>query len=112
MVSVLDKWQNIDFEVYVSRKEDFLPGTSTVINNVNDCKYLNPKRAGLMSGNGIKNIIEIPFYINGKLFGFIGVDNYDPKEEKNVKLLLEHTSYFLEYNEELRKAEVQNPATP
>jgi len=110
--SVLEKWQNIDFEVYVSGKEDFLPGTSMVINNVNDCKYLNPKRAGLMSGNGIKNIIEIPFYINGKLFGFIGVDNYDPKEEKNVRLLLEHTSYFLEYNEELRKAEVQNPATP
>ncbi len=110
--SVMDKWQNIDYLTYVSRNEDFLPGTGRVVKNINDCKYINPKRAELMLKQGIKNIIEIPFYRSGKLFGFIGVDNYKSEEEENVKLLLEQASYFLEFNEELRKLEGQMPKTP
>ncbi|ETP71724.1 hypothetical protein UYO_2346 [Lachnospiraceae bacterium JC7] len=110
--SVMDKWQNIDYSSYVSRNEVFLPGTSRVVKNIENCKYINPKRADLMLHQGIRNIIEIPFYKNGKLFGFIGVDNYKPEEEKNVKLLLEHASYFLEFNEELRNVEGQMPSTP
>lgn len=110
--SVMDQWQNLDLGTYVTRNEEFLPGTSRVVKNVENCKYINPKRADLMSDQGIRSYIEIPFYNNGKLFGFIGVDNYKVEDEENVKLLLEHASYFLEFNEEIRRVEAQKPKTP
>lgn len=101
--SVMGKWQNLDFETYVEKKTDFIPGTSIVVKDIDKCKYINPDRASIMAVQGIRNIIEIPFYRNGTLWGFIGVDNYKMEEEDNIRQLLEHASYFLEYNEEFRK---------
>lgn len=101
--SVMEKWQNLDFETYVQKKMDFLPGTSVAVKDIDNCRYINPDRASIMGVQGIRNLIEIPFYISGKLWGFIGVDNYNLEDEDNIRQLLEHTSYFLEFNEELRK---------
>ena len=101
--SVLEKWQDLDFETYVEKKRDFIQGKSIAVKDIDRYNYINPDRASIMAVQGIKNIIEIPFYVNGELRGFIGIDNYNLEDEEKIRQLLEHTAYYLEYNDELRK---------
>ena len=91
---VIDKWQNVELGAYVTDYEVFKPGQCIVINDLEKYKYVNPSRALNMISQGIRNAIEAPFFNDGKLLGFIGIDNYKGDEEY-VKKLLENTSYFI-----------------
>ena len=91
---VISKWQNVELKTYVTDYEVFKPGQCIVINDLEKYKYVNPSRALNMISQGIRNAVEAPFFNDGKLLGFIGIDNYKGDEEY-VKKLLENTSYFI-----------------
>ncbi|WP_049962300.1 EAL domain-containing protein [Oribacterium sp. FC2011] len=91
---VISKWQNVELKTYVTDYEVFKPGQCIVINDLEKYKYVNPSRALNMISQGIRNVVEAPFFNDGKLLGFIGIDNYKGDEEY-VKKLLENTSYFI-----------------
>jgi|GEM_PF-34905 len=96
--SVIDKWQNISIDNYSMQFKEFKPGTSLVINDVEKYKFINPLRANYLIDQSIRNVIEAPFYNDGVLLGFIGVDNYDPEDEENIKHILENLALFMGFS--------------
>lgn len=94
-VPVIEEWQNIRIDHYAMHFEEFKPGTCLVINNDEEYKAIKPVRSDYLSKQSIRNVIEAPFYNNGVLLGYIGVDNYNMDDEENIKQLLENISYFI-----------------
>jgi hypothetical protein len=76
----------------VTDYEVFKPGQCIVINDLEKYKYVNPSRALNMISQGIRNAVEAPFFNDGKLLGFIGIDNYKGDEEYVKKLRVNHFS--------------------
>ncbi len=111
---VIDKWQNMSLVEYASENEEIKPGTGIVLTDLERYKYINPSRAIYMISQGIRNVIEVPFFFDGKLLGFIGVDNYKEEDEEYVKTLLENLSYFMafrvHYNALIKKNKALNVA--
>ena len=92
----IDTLQNLDYAQYIGGWEKFLEhSTSVVIEDIEVLKnddlvdYWNLKR------QGIERIIDAPFYHDGKLIGYLGVDNYEKSELVNTVTLLETVSYFI-----------------
>lgn len=92
----IDTLQNLDYAQYIGGWEKFLEhSTSVVIEDIEVLKdddsvdYWNLKR------QGIERIIDAPFYHDGKLIGYLGVDNYEKSDLVNTVTVLETVSYFI-----------------
>lgn len=92
----IDTLQNLDYTQYIGGWEKFLEhSTSVVIEDIEVLKdddsvdYWNLKR------QGIERIIDAPFYHDGKLIGYLGVDNYEKSDLVNTVTVLETVSYFI-----------------
>ena len=92
----IDTLQNLDYAQYIGGWEKFLEhSTSVIIEDIEVLKdddsvdYWNLKR------QGIERIIDAPFYHDGKLIGYLGVDNYEKSELVNTVTVLETVSYFI-----------------
>lgn len=91
-----DTLQNLDYAQYIGGWEKFLEhSTSVIIEDIEVLKdddsvdYWNLKR------QGIERIIDAPFYHDGKLIGYLGVDNYEKSDLVNTVTVLETVSYFI-----------------
>ncbi len=91
-----EMFQDIDYSNYMAAMEKMLlKDTCIVVDELemlrsdNKIAYLTFKRLGFNS------FIASPFYSDGKLIGYIWVDNYDLKEKNLVRNLLETASYFI-----------------
>ncbi|WP_295630645.1 GGDEF domain-containing protein [uncultured Mitsuokella sp.] len=51
--------------------------------------YYNLKR------QGVKRLLDVPFYHDGKLIGYLGADNYEVNDLINTRGILETISYFI-----------------
>lgn len=92
----IDTLQNLDYAQYIGGWEKFLEhSTSVIIEDIEVLKdddsvdYWNLKR------QGIERIIDAPFYHDGKLIGYLGVDNYEKSDLVNTVTVLETVSYFI-----------------
>lgn len=92
----IDTLQNLDYAQYIGGWEKFLEhSTSVIIEDIEVLKdddsvdYWNLKR------QGIERIIDAPFYHDGELIGYLGVDNYEKSELVNTVTVLETVSYFI-----------------
>lgn len=89
--------QNLPYEEYISGWEVFLrdsPGVIMedieVLRNMGDMvDYENLKR------QGIKSLMAFPFYRQGHIAGYLGVDNFEVTDQLNTAELLETLSFFL-----------------
>ncbi len=73
--SEIDKLQNIPCKDLAYWDETLTKGECIVIPEVEDIKERNPFVYETLSMQNIRNVIEAPISVNGKLLGFIGVDN-------------------------------------
>lgn len=95
--SEIETLQNLDYEEYISGWEVFLrdsPGVIMedieVLRNMGDMvDYENLKR------QGIKSLMAFPFYRQGRIAGYLGVDNFEVTDQFNTAELLETLSFFL-----------------
>lgn len=76
--------------------EKFLEhSTSVVIEDIEVLKDDDPVDYWNLKRQGIERIIDAPFYHDGKLIGYLGVDNYEKSELVNTVTVLETVSYFI-----------------
>lgn len=95
--SEIETLQNLPYEEYISGWEVFLrdsPGVIMedieVLRNMGDMvDYENLKR------QGIKSLMAFPFYRQGHIAGYLGVDNFEVTDQLNTAELLETLSFFL-----------------
>lgn len=73
--SEIDKLQNIPCEDLAYWDETLTKGECIVIPKVEDIKESNPFVYKTLAMQNIRNVVEAPISVNGKLLGFIGVDN-------------------------------------
>ncbi len=92
----IDTLQNLDYQDYVGGWEKYLEkDTSVVIPDIEELKDDDPVDYENLRRQGIRRVINAPFYNNGKIIGFLGVDNYELNDFVNTKLVLETISYFI-----------------
>lgn len=95
--SEIGSLQNLPYEEYISGWEVFLRDSPGVI--MEDIEVL--KRMGDMvdyenlKRQGIKRLMAFPFYRQGHIAGYLGVDNYEVTDQFNTAELLETMSFFL-----------------
>ena len=92
----IDTLQNLDYAQYIGGWEKFLEhSTSVVIEDIEVLKDDDPVDYWNLKRQGIERIIDAPFYHDGKLIGYLGVDNYEKSELVNTVTVLETVSYFI-----------------
>lgn len=92
----IDTLQNLDYRQYIGGWEKFLEhSTSVVIEDIEVLKDDDPVDYWNLKRQGIERIIDAPFYHDGKLIGYLGVDNYEKSELVNTVTVLETVSYFI-----------------
>lgn len=73
--SEIDKLQNIPCEDLAYWDKTLTNGDCIVIPEVEEVKDSNPFVYETLAMQNIRNVVEAPISVNGKLLGFIGVDN-------------------------------------
>lgn len=92
----IDTLQNLDYAQYIGGWEKFLEhSTSVIIEDIEVLKDDDPVDYWNLKRQGIERIIDAPFYHDGKLIGYLGVDNYEKSELVNTVTVLETVSYFI-----------------
>ena len=94
--SELATLQQLDYAKYIGGWERFLEtASSVVIEDIEVLKDDDPVDYWNLKRQGIERIIDAPFYHDGKLIGYLGVDNYEKSELVNTVTVLETVSYFI-----------------
>lgn len=83
-LSLLDRWR-----VYFDQHE------CMILENLEEIRESNPAEYAILAGQGITSLVAAPLERDGRLIGYLGVDN--PPQEKvcNITSLLHTLRYFL-----------------
>lgn len=77
-------------------KYSFYEDGCIVVNDVEVMRKIDQKTYEFLVWEGIRSYILVPLDDNnGKLMGYVGVDNYDESESAATRRLLEEISYFI-----------------
>ncbi len=94
--SEIKRLQKLPCDQYMKTWNSYLKGnTSVIIENVEDIKDDDPLVYQLLKSQDIQRVINSPIYDNGKIIGFVGVDNYERNDGLNMQRILETVAYFL-----------------
>lgn len=94
--SVMGKLQNLPCGQYMNTWERYLKkNSSIVIEDIEEIKEEDPLVYELLKMQNIWRLINAPIYDNGKVIGYVGVDNYEKSEELDMQHILESVAFFL-----------------
>lgn len=94
--SEIDSLQNLSYDEYIGGWEKFLEhDTSVLIPDIEMLKDDDPVDYHNLKRQGIKRILNAPFYCKGELAGYLGADNYELSDVINTRAVLESCSYFI-----------------
>ncbi len=92
------KWQNHDnsknLAMFYAESGD---RRSFVTDDIGIYEYQNPIRYEFLKTNGVESLMEAPFYRDGRLAGFLGMDNYNAEFTEEVKGVFELAAHFIGY---------------
>ncbi|MFV0635311.1 GGDEF domain-containing protein [Mitsuokella sp. WILCCON 0060] len=92
----IDTLQDLDYEEYIGGWEKFLKDSPNVlIEDIETLKEDDPVDYYNLKRQGIKRILDVPFYHDGRLIGYLGADNYEVSDLINTADILETVSYFI-----------------
>lgn len=92
----IDTLQEHDYQEYVGGWEEFLKTSSCVlIEDIEVLKDDDPIDYYNLKRQGIKRLLDVPFYHDGELIGYLGADNYEVNDLINTRGILETISYFI-----------------
>lgn len=86
--------QNLDFNLLPDLKDTLLKGNFFIIENVENLKDSNPDFYEFLKIQNTNSLILIPIFIDGKFFGFVGLDYCTESKTYNtndIKLLIVFT---------------------
>ena len=91
-------------KVFDQREVVYLP-------NLDPVRRVDPGFCDFLHSQGVRSMLSVPIYDNGALVGSLGVDNYQPREELDVRRLFGTMASFISarmmnhrYLEELERA--------
>ena len=87
--------QNLNFSVIDRWMPYFSEHKCVSLLNVETIRQTDPEEYRLLKLQNIHSLIVAPLEINGKLGGFIGLDNPPMNKAKNIKPLLLSLAYFI-----------------
>ena len=93
----LEKLQQLDLSLISDWLPFFEKNDCIIIDDVEQLQKTNPAAYATLHAQEITSLIAAPFFLDNKLVGYIGIDNYDSEKIKNSSYLLLSMSIFLSY---------------
>lgn len=93
----LEKLQQLDLSLISDRLPFFEKNDCIIIDDVEQLQKTNPAAYATLHAQEITSLIAAPIFLDNKLAGYIGIDNYDSEKIKNSSYLLLSMSIFLSY---------------
>lgn len=93
----LEKLQQLDLSLISDWMPFFEKNDCIIIDDVEQLQKTNPAAYATLHAQEITSLIAAPIFLDNKLAGYIGIDNYDSEKIKNSSYLLLSMSIFLSY---------------
>lgn len=93
----LEKLQQLDLSLISDWLPFFEKYDCIIIDDVEQLQKTNPAAYATLHAQEITSLIAAPIFLDNKLAGYIGIDNYDSEKIKNSSYLLLSMSIFLSY---------------
>ena len=93
----LEKLQQLDLSFISDWRPFFEKNDCIIIDDVEQLQKTNPAAYATLHAQEITSLIAAPIFLDNKLAGYIGIDNYDSEKIKNSSYLLLSMSIFLSY---------------
>ena len=93
----LEKLQQLDLSLISDWLPFFEKNDCIIIDEVEQLQKTNPAAYATLHAQEITSLIAAPIFLDNKLAGYIGIDNYDSEKIKNSSYLLLSMSIFLSY---------------
>lgn len=93
----LEKLQQLDLSLISDWLPFFEKNDCIIIDDVEQLQKANPAAYATLHTQEITSLIAAPIFLDNKLAGYIGIDNYDTEKIKNSSYLLLSISIFLSY---------------
>ena len=93
----LEKLQQLDLSLISDWLPFFEKNDCIIIDDVEQMQKTNPAAYATLHAQEITSLIAAPIFLDNKLAGYIGIDNYDSEKIKNSSYLLLSMSIFLSY---------------
>ena len=93
----LEKLQQLDLSLISDWLAFFEKKDCIIIDDVEQLQKTNPAAYATLHAQEITSLIAAPIFLDNKLAGYIGIDNYDSEKIKNSSYLLLSMSIFLSY---------------
>lgn len=93
----LEKLQQLDLSLISDWLPFFEKNDCIIIDDVEQLQKTNPAAYATLHAQEITSLIAAPIFLDNKLAGYIGIDNYDSEKIKNSSYLLLSMSSFLSY---------------
>lgn len=93
----LEKLQQLDLSLISDWLPFFEKNDCIIIDDVEQLQKTNPAAYATLHAQEITSLIAAPIFLDNKLAGYIGIDNYDSEKIKNSSYLLLSMSIFLSY---------------
>ena len=92
-----EKLQQLDLSLISDWLPFFEKNDCIIIDDVAQLQKTNPAAYATLHAQEITSLIAAPIFLDNKLAGYIGIDNYDSEKIKNSSYLLLSMSIFLSY---------------
>lgn len=92
-----EKLQQLDLSLISDWLPFFEKNDCIIIDDVEQLQKTNPAAYATLHAQEITSLIAAPIFLDNKLAGYIGIDNYDSEKIKNSSYLLLSMSIFLSY---------------
>lgn len=93
----LEKLQQLDLSLISDWLPFFEKNDCIIIDDVEQLQKTNPAAYATLHAQEITSLIAAPIFLDNKLAGYIGIDNFDSEKIKNSSYLLLSMSIFLSY---------------
>ena len=93
----LEKLQQLDLSLISDWLPFFEKNDCIIIDDIEQLQKTNPAAYATLHAQEITSLIAAPIFLDNKLAGYIGIDNYDSEKIKNSSYLLLSMSIFLSY---------------
>lgn len=93
----LEKLQQLDLSLISDWLPFFEKNDCIIIDDVEQLQKTNPAAYATLHAQESTSLIAAPIFLDNKLAGYIGIDNYDSEKIKNSSYLLLSMSIFLSY---------------
>lgn len=93
----LEKLQQLDLSLISDWLPFFEKNDCIIIDDVEQLQKTNPAAYATLHAQEITSLIAAPIFLDNKLAGYIGIDNYDSEKIKNSSYWLLSMSIFLSY---------------